>query len=85
MNKIDIKICVGSRCTMMGAMNILDSVETLKGENPDFNINISTIKCLKDCKNKEKNLAPVVIINGEKVCNATSATIMERMMDVMRE
>lgn len=85
MKNIDVKVCVGSRCTMMGAMNILDHVENIKDEYTDFDIKIHTVKCLGECKQSEKNIAPVVIINDEKIYNATSAKVMERMMDVMKE
>lgn len=85
MKNIDVKVCVGSRCTMMGAMNILDHVETIKNEYSEFDIQVETVKCLKECKESEKNIAPVVMINDEKIYNATSAKVMERMMEVMKE
>jgi NADH:ubiquinone oxidoreductase subunit E len=83
-----IKVCVGSNCTLLGAMNILDSIEDLKdiiSENPenysDEALDVEAVKCIGFCKESEKEVAPVVIIDEVILTKATSQVVMEKILD----
>lgn len=83
-----IKVCVGSNCTLLGAMNILDSIEDLKdiiSENPedysDEALDVEAVKCLGCCKESEKEVAPVVVIDEEIINKATSQAVMGKILD----
>ena len=82
-----IKVCVGSKCTMMGADGIIVSLENLKdtilakkGVNPDFSLDIEIVRCLGECKNKQ-GVSPVVTVDGVVHCNASREEIMSLILD----
>lgn len=79
MKDIKVEICVGTHCTMMGALNIIESVEDLRREYQ--NISLEIIKCIKDCLGEK--VAPIVFINGQKIQNATNEEVLARIMDGM--
>jgi hypothetical protein len=64
---------------MMGALNIIESIEDLKQEYQ--NVSVEIIKCIKDCLGEK--VAPVVFINGEKIQNASNEGVLARIMEVM--
>ena len=90
MENLNIEICVGTKCIMNGAMDIIQSIENLKeisGElseeyNTNIEINITTVKCLEE-GNHDCN-SPRVSINGEIFNNTNSETIMARIIEEMK-
>lgn len=60
---VDVKVCMGTECSMMGNLNLYESLEELK-ENYPNKIKLESVVCLKTCKLEEK-IAPVVSINDE--------------------
>jgi len=81
-----VKICMGSNCVLLGAMNILDQVEDLKNliiQDDNYNddeFDIEVVKCLGYCKSDKDNISPVVVIDDEVVFNATGQIVMEKIM-----
>jgi len=57
-----VKICMGSNCVLLGAMNILDQVEDLKNliiQDDNYNddeFDIEVVKCLGYCKSDKDNI-----------------------------
>lgn len=87
-----VKVCVGSSCTLLGSMGILDQIDDLKdiiSEDPDNyrdeELEVEAVKCLGFCKDTDKKVSPVVIIDGEPMYNATSQTVMERIVSKIRK
>jgi len=85
-----VKVCMGSNCTLLGAMNILDQLEDLKNfmsqdENYNDEFDIDVVKCLGYCKNAKDNISPVVVIDDEVVYNATGQIVMEKIMNKLRK
>lgn len=87
-----VKICVGSNCTLLGSMNILDQIDDLKdiiSEDLDNykneNLEVEAIKCLGFCKDTDKKLAPVVVIDEEPMYNATGQAVMEKIVNKIRK
>jgi NADH:ubiquinone oxidoreductase subunit E len=74
-----VQICFGTHCTMMGAMDILESVNSMKEEIQDYNIQIEIVKCFGDCK---ADHAPVVIVDQQRLNSATTDQVMARIMEV---
>lgn len=74
-----LTICMGSKCVMMGAMNILDQVEDLKERMGYEDLQVETVVCMKYCKNKEHH-SPIVMIDGEVMTDATTERVMEKIM-----
>lgn len=82
MKNLNIDICCGARCTMMGSIDLLEKAESFKSVFPDDNISIQAVTCSQECK--EKKVAPVITVNKEKIYNATPQKLMEKMMEVLR-
>ncbi len=87
-----VKVCVGSNCTLLGSMNILDQIDDLKDimqddfENySDEELEVEALKCLGYCKETNNNVAPVVVIDDEPMFNATSQTVMEKIVNKLRK
>lgn len=85
-----IEICVGSSCTMMSAMNILDYfedwVEDFKNKAEKNNIEIEEItvepvKCRRNCKGNY-DASPVVYINGKVLENANKDKILDEIFEI---
>ncbi len=82
-----VKVCMGSKCMLFGAMNIwesLESLEELREEEPwrftDEPLEIEAIRCEQACKEGEKRITPVVYIEDERIERATSQQVMELVM-----
>lgn len=86
-----ITICMGSRCTLMGAESIYDAVEYVK-ENicgpeskvclaEDLEIELSS--CKNYCKAQE-GVEPIVIMDGEIIYNATAQEVSEKLINKLR-
>lgn len=88
-----VTVCMGSRCTMMGANQIYDQLEyiakDLCGPESEIcsskNLEISISKCLNLCKGDNVNKAPIVMIDDEIVYNATPQVVSEKVMDALRK
>lgn len=84
---MNIKVCVGSNCTMMGADGIINSLENIKktiltrpGVDPAFTLDIEIVRCIGECKTK-KNIAPVVVVDDVMYYNASREKIMALVLD----
>lgn len=73
-----LTICMGSKCVMVGAMNILDQVEELKESMGYEDLTIETVVCMKYCKNEGED-CPVVMFDGEVMTNASTEKVMEKI------
>ena len=88
---MNVKICVGSNCTLLGSMSILDQIDDLKDiiseDSDNYNdeeLEVEAIKCLGFCKETNEKVSPVVVIDNEPMFNATSQTVMEKIVNKMR-
>ncbi|HAQ40684.1 MAG TPA: NADH-quinone oxidoreductase [Clostridiales bacterium] len=91
-NTMKVKVCVGSNCTLLGSMSILDQIDDLKDiiseDSDSYNdeeLEVEVIKCLGYCKNTDVKVAPVVVIDDEPMYNATSQTVMEKIINKIRK
>jgi NADH:ubiquinone oxidoreductase subunit E len=87
-----VKICVGSNCTLLGSMGILDQVEDLKelihedtDNYYDEELEIEAIKCLGHCKITNDEVAPIVVVDEDVIFNATSQLVMEKIVEKVRK
>ncbi|HCX61825.1 MAG TPA: NADH-quinone oxidoreductase [Clostridiales bacterium] len=87
-----VKVCVGSNCTLLGAMSILDQIDDLKiimrEDSDNYNeeeLEVEAIKCLGFCKDTDEKVSPIVVIDGETMYNATSQTVMEKIVNKIRK
>ena len=82
MPQIMVEVCAGTHCTLMGAMDIINSVEGLRELyqklSPDCEIEVRPITCKHICDDRTDT--SLVIINGEPLLTATPESVMERIM-----
>ena len=76
MPKINIDICAGTHCTMMGSMDIIASIESLieLNELSDYELVIRPVPCTNECDHGK--FSPIVMVDGETITQADSETIM---------
>lgn len=87
-----VKVCLGSNCTLLGSMNILDQLDDLRDiirddsdSYKDEILEVEAIKCLNYCKESKEKIAPVVIIDEEPIFKATSQEVMEKIVKKLRK
>ena len=85
MPKFEVNVCVGTHCTMMGAMDIIAAVESLNdleqiGEDCEILVNHSA--CNSVCE--LGSLSPVVTINDKVYTQTDSETIMSEVLELVR-
>ncbi len=87
-----VQVCVGSNCTLLGAMNILDQLDDLQdiiSENSDDYteevLEVEAIKCLGFCKGTEEKVAPIVVADGEAMFHATGQAVMEKIVNKLKK
>lgn len=83
-----VKICMGARCTMMGANAIYDAVENIKewtGEEYPLdsleNLEVELVNCLDYCKKESTAVAPVVVIDEDVIFRATAQEVSEMIIN----
>ncbi len=82
MEKIQLEICCGTTCYMLGASRLLNIENELPDELRD-KVDVRALPCLGLCNDKELAGAPYVKINGEVMEKATSERIFARMKELL--
>lgn len=77
MKPIEINICMGTTCFVMGSgylQNLADTLTKTYGEQ----VNVTCVRCLGIC-DKEDNFskAPYVVIDNEVISEATAEKVLE--------
>ncbi|MGI6297615.1 MAG: NAD(P)H-dependent oxidoreductase subunit E [Saccharofermentanales bacterium] len=87
MAKIVVEVCAGTKCTLMGAMDIISSVESLKDLHgtlkPECEIDVRPVRCNHACD--KEGQAPVVYVNGEIMIRTDTESVMEKVFNIARE
>lgn len=82
MKKVNVEICACNRCIMMGAMDIRESVESLKKLKVQLRLNtqVDVVMEKRICKGLGDEISPVVSINGDIMTHATPQSVMEQVI-----
>ncbi|MDO5712964.1 MAG: (2Fe-2S) ferredoxin domain-containing protein [Tissierellia bacterium] len=82
-----VQLCMGAKCTMMGANSIYDALDNLKefcGEDYPLDhlndLEVELVNCLDYCKKEEGDVSPVVVIDGEVIYRATAQEVSDRVI-----
>ena len=75
MEKIKVKICLGTACTVFGAAQF-QSLEDVLPEEWKDKVIIEGCTCLESYKNHEFGRAPYVKIDDKLLCSATIPSIL---------
>lgn len=83
MNKIQVKICMGTTCFVMGASNLQELVELIPKKYPDT-VEVSGVTCLNLCSQNDKyTKAPYVKINEDIISEATVEKVLKHIERVL--
>ncbi|MFP4163742.1 MAG: NAD(P)H-dependent oxidoreductase subunit E [Chitinispirillaceae bacterium] len=82
MDKITIRICLGTTCHLMGS-SYLQTLEQDMPENLREKIRIEWSRCLGYCKDENYGSAPFVIVEGELVEKATAHDIIRKVEELL--
>ena len=84
MKKMQLEICCGTTCYMMGANRLLyienEVAPELRGK-----FEVKALPCMGLCNEKELSGAPYVKLNGQVIENATAEKIYEKMRALLEE
>jgi len=71
MAKVNVKICMGTTCFVMGASQLQELIDIAKTRYGD-DVEVAGCPCLDICsKNSEYSKAPYVDVNGSIISEAT--------------
>jgi NADH:ubiquinone oxidoreductase subunit E len=75
---VKVEICVGSHCSLVGALNILDTLEELQSEYPE-QIKIERVECMDRCEDIKN--APVVKVDDDLITSAQTQMVISKVME----
>jgi len=78
MSKINIIICTGTTCYVMGAGELLGLGQHI-GEELAEHVEIVGSNCLELCKDEQYGSAPYVKVNETVICEATLTKVAEEI------
>ena len=79
MAKVDVKVCLGTTCFVMGGSNLQDLNEIIP-QKYGKDVELSAANCLGLCSiNWEYSKAPYVKVNDEVVSEATVEKVLEEI------
>lgn len=84
MKKIQIEICCGTTCYMLGANRLLN----LENEMPSElrgRAEIRALPCMSLCNDTELTGAPYVKVNGEVIEKATFEKVCDKVRELIEE
>lgn len=79
MEKVMVKVCMGTHCSMMGNLEIYSALEVLKKQYPE-KLDLEIVKCLGACKGGN---IPVISIDEEIHLSSRSDEIVSKILEVI--
>lgn len=85
MKRLEVKVCACTQCIMNGAMDIVESIESLQKLKNQlrFNASIKVIANESLCHKNESDISPLVILNGERIERATSEIVTAKIISII--
>ena len=77
MKSIRVVVCVCTQCIMNGAMDIIESVESLKKLKYEMRHGVKI--------QVETQVCPVVFVDGQQIEKATNEEVMTRILSIVRK
>ena len=84
MKKLQLEICCGTTCYMLGANRLLN-IENEMPADLRSQTDVRALPCLGLCSDKELAGAPYVRLNGQIIAQATAEKIYEKMRALLEE
>ena len=82
--KVQVQICVGTACHIMGAADLI-TIEDLLAEPLRDRVEIKGVTCIGLCKDETEGKPPFVIIDGETLSEATLDKVLRRIEERVRQ
>ena len=76
--KVQVQICVGTACHIMGAADLVVMEDLLDGSLRD-RVEIAGVTCMDLCKDEANGKPPFVVIDGETLSEATLDKVLARI------
>ncbi|MEG0691794.1 MAG: hypothetical protein RR444_01805 [Oscillospiraceae bacterium] len=86
MKSLEVKVCVCTHCVMNGAMDIVESIESLQKLKTQLRFNTAVKVLANEClcdKMEHGDCSPLVYVNGEVLANATSETVTAKIISII--
>lgn len=81
MEKVNLKICVGTMCYVMGGAELRDVIETLPQHILEH-LNVSFSPCLGCCTGQQE--PPFVEINGKRIAGVSKNSLIQIVKEEVR-
>ena len=81
MKKIDLKICMGTMCYVMGGAELKDAIDSLP-EPIKEHLNISFSPCLGCCNAKQE--PPFIELNGQVIAGVSKVNLLQIVKEEVR-
>lgn len=82
MTKINVTICTGTTCYLMGASNLMQLDEILDPETME-KVEINGSHCLGVCTDAATGKAPYVVVDGEIIPEATLDKVAAKIKSIL--
>ncbi|MEF9919008.1 MAG: NAD(P)H-dependent oxidoreductase subunit E [Eubacterium sp.] len=86
MEDLKIEVCVCTECVMKGAMDIIESIESLNDVKDILELTrgivIDTVKCIGEAKHGLQS--PIVCVGGHVIENAKTETVMAQILEMTK-
>lgn len=86
MKSLEVNVCVCTHCVMNGAMDIVESIESLQKLKSQLRFNtavkVTANECLCD-KTQHGDSSPLVRVNEEFLTKATSETVTAKIISII--
>lgn len=80
--KVKVEVCTGTACFVMGGSDLLLLGESLP-EDLQGKVEVEGTNCLGFCKDGSKSKAPYIILDGEKVEDATYSGVLGKIREIL--
>ena len=84
MKKLQLEICCGTTCYMLGANRLLNIENEMPSELRG-KTDVRAVACMGLCNDKDLSGAPYVKLNGQVIEKATAEKIYEKMRALLEE
>ncbi len=81
MRKIEIEICCGTACYLLGGSELM-RIEEFIPEAWRGRIEVTAVPCMSNCESHALGRAPFVRVDGETFGNANVELVMERLAEI---
>ncbi|MGP1587552.1 MAG: NAD(P)H-dependent oxidoreductase subunit E [Treponemataceae bacterium] len=84
MEKIEVQICTGTTCFVMGGSDLLLLMDSLNEDLKEI-VHIEGRNCMGSCKGNQCGKSPFVSVEGKLIPNASLSEVLEEVNKIAQE